>query len=177
MTQTQALIERPGGTTFKGSPLTLLGPELKVGNRAPDFDVVDKTLQPVNLEKTGRQVRIFSVLPSLDTPVCDAQTRRFDQEAKALTGIAIYTVSVDLPFAQARWCHAFGVDRVKMLSDHRNTSFGLNWGTLIKEWRMESRALFVVDSDNTIRHVEYVKEVAAHPDYEAAVKVARELAA
>ncbi|MCZ2075280.1 MAG: thiol peroxidase [Bryobacteraceae bacterium] len=166
-------MERPGATTFKGSPLTLIGPQLKVGDKAPDFEVLDVSLQPVNLAKTQGSVRIFSVVPSLDTPVCDAQTKRFNDEMEALKGVEVYTVSMDLPFAQKRWCGQFGVDRVKMLSDHRSGSFGHNYGTLIKELRMESRAIFVVDRDGTIRHVEYVTEMADHPNYEAAVAAAR----
>jgi len=176
MNPTQAKPERLGGATFKGKPLTLVGPELQPGEQAPDFEVVDKTMSPVDLGKTSGSVRIFSVVPSLDTPVCDMQTKRFNEEAAKLPGIRMYTVSMDLPFAQARWCGAFGVDNVTMLSDHRNGSFGVNYGTLIKEWRIESRAIFVVDRDNKIQHVEYVKEVADHPNYEAALKTAIELA-
>lgn len=165
-------MERPGATTLKGNPLTLIGPELKSGDKAPDFEVVDNGLQAVNLAGTGSSVRIFSVVPSLDTPVCDAQTKRFNEEAAKLEGVDIYTVSMDLPFAQKRWCGAFGVDKVKMLSDHRAGSFGAAYGTLIKELRIESRAIFVVDKNNIIRHAEYVKEVADHPSYEAALAAA-----
>jgi len=120
-------------------------------------------------------VRIFSVIPSLDTPVCDAQTKRFNEEAAKLDGIEIYTISMDLPFAQKRWCGAFGIDKIKMLSDHRTGSFGENYGTLIKDLRIESRAIFVLDKDGTIKHVEYVKEVADHPNYEAALAAAKSL--
>ncbi|MDX2181330.1 MAG: thiol peroxidase [Bryobacteraceae bacterium] len=167
-------MERHGATTFKGNPLTLVGPELKTGDKAPDFDAVDKTLSPASLGEGT--VRIFSVVPSLDTPVCDMQTKRFNDEVAKLPGVEIITVSMDLPFAQARWANAFGVDNVKMVSDHRSGSFGEAYGTLIKEWRMESRAIFVVDQDNTLRHVEYVKEVADHPDYEAALAAAKSAA-
>jgi len=169
-------MERPGAVTLRGQPLTLIGPELKAGDKAPDFDVVDTTLSPVNLAKTGNAVRIISVVPSLDTPVCDAQTKRFNDEAGKMPGVEIYTISMDLPFAQKRWCGAFGVDHVKMLSDHRNASFGQAYGTLIKELRIESRAIFVLDKDNVIRYVEYVKEVADFPDYEAALNAAKALA-
>ena len=158
---------------MKGKPLTLVGPELKVGDAAPDFDMVDLGLKPVTLKDTGSQVRIISVIPSLDTPVCDAQTKRFNEEAGKLPNVSIITVSMDLPFAQKRWCGAFGVDKVKMLSDHVDGSFGSSYGTLIKELRIESRAIFVVDPENKIRHAEYVKEVADHPDYEAALSAAR----
>jgi thiol peroxidase len=166
-------MERPGATTLKGNPLTLVGPELKPGDTAPDFSVVDNALKPVTLGDTGDRVRIISVVPSLDTPVCDAQTKRFNEEASKLPGVDIYTVSMDLPFAQKRWCGAFGVDNVKMLSDHKDGSFGSHYGTLIKELRIESRAIFVLDNQNKIRHVEYVKEVADFPNYETALSAAR----
>ncbi|MEO7649047.1 MAG: thiol peroxidase [Bryobacteraceae bacterium] len=166
-------MERPGATTMRGNPLTLIGPELQVGDAAPDFNVVDSSLGAVNLEKTGGNVRIISVVPSLDTPVCDMQTKRFNQEAAQLPGVDILTVSMDLPFAQKRWCGAFGIDKVKMLSDHREGSFGEAYGTLIKDLRIESRAIFVLDKDNTIRHVEYVKEVADHPNYDSALAAAK----
>jgi thiol peroxidase len=166
-------MERPAATTLKGNPLTLIGPELKTGDNAPDFNLVDKGLKPVTLKDTGNHVRIFSVVPSLDTPVCDAQTKKFNEAAAQLPDVDIFTVSMDLPFAQTRWCGAFGVERVKMLSDHREGSFGANYGTLIKELRIESRAIFVVDQKNRIRHAEYVKEVADFPNYEAALTAAR----
>ena len=170
-------MERPAATTLKGNPLTLIGPELKNGDPAPDFTATDGALKPVSLSDTGRNVRIISVVPSLDTPVCDAQTKRFNEEAAQLPGVDILTVSMDLPFAQKRWCGAFGVDKVKMLSDHKDGSFGSNYGTLIKELRIESRAIFVVDKHNTIKHAEYVKEVADHPNYETALAAARSAAA
>ena len=166
-------MERAGATTLKGNPFTLIGPELKAGDSAPDFSLTDITLKPVSLKDTGGNVRIISVVPSLDTPVCDAQTKRFNEEAAKLPGVDILTVSMDLPFAQKRWCGAFGVDKVKMLSDHKDGSFGSNYGTLIKELRIESRAIFVVDQKNQIRYVEYVKEVADFPNYEAALAAAR----
>ncbi len=160
-------------TILNGNALSLDGPELKVGETAPDFDVVDSSLQNVTLEKTGKDVRIFSVIPSLDTPVCDAQTKRFEDEAAQLPDVRIFTVSMDLPFAQQRWCGNFGINRVTMLSDHKSGSFGEQYGTLIPDLRIESRAIFVVDAEGKLRHVEYVKEVAAHPDYEAALEAAR----
>ncbi|MCS7024280.1 MAG: thiol peroxidase [Bryobacteraceae bacterium] len=166
-------MERPGATTLRGNPLTLIGPELKPGDTAPDFEAVDNALQTVTLANTGQAVRIFSVVPSLDTPVCDAQTKRFNEEAAKLEGVDIYTISMDLPFAQKRWCGAFGVDRVKMLSDHRTGSFASAYGTLIKELRITSRAIFVIDKNNKIVHAEYVKEVADHPNYEAALAAAK----
>jgi len=159
--------------TLRGNPFTLIGPELKVGGKAPDFEAVDGALQPVTLASTGHAVRVFSVVPSLDTPVCDAQTKRFNEEAANMPGVEVYTFSMDLPFAQKRWCGAYGIDKVKMVSDHREGSFGQAYGTLIKELRILSRAIFVLDRDNTIRHVEYVKEMSEHPNYDtvmAAVK-------
>src|SRR5215813_11869921 len=169
-------MERAGATTLRGNPLTLVGPELKAGDDAPDFSAVDSSMKPVGLKDTGAGVRIISVVPSLDTPVCDAQTKRFNEEAAKLPGVDILTVSMDLPFAQKRWCGAFGVDKVRMLSDHKDGSFGSNYGTLIKELRIESRAIFVLDRNNTIQHVEYVKEVADHPNYETALSAARSAA-
>ena len=157
--------------------MTVVGPELKSGDPAPDFHAVDDSLKPVDLNATGKGVRIFSVVPSLDTPVCDIQTKRFNEEAAKLPSVDIITVSMDLPFAQKRWCGAFGVDKVKMLSDHRDASFGTHYGTLIKELRIESRAIFVLDRSNTVRHVEYVKEVAEHPNYDAALSAARSASA
>jgi thiol peroxidase len=163
----------PRQTTLKGGPLTLAGPELKAGDKAPDFTLVDNNLKPVTLKDTGTNVRIISVVPSLDTPVCDAQTKRFNEEAAKLPGVDILTVSMDLPFAQKRWCGAFGVDKVKMLSDHKDGSFGASYGTLIQDLRIESRAIFVLDQNNRVVHAEYVPEVGNHPNYEAALAAAR----
>jgi thiol peroxidase len=160
-------MERPGATTLSGNPMTLLGPELKVGDTAPDFSVVDGSLKEVTLAGTGAHTRIFSVVPSLDTPVCDAQTKRFNEESVTLPGVDIYTVSMDLPFAQKRFCNSFAVDHIKMLSDHKDGSFGQAYGTLIKGLRIHSRAIFVVGPDNKIQYVEYVPEVGSHPNYEA----------
>jgi thioredoxin-dependent peroxiredoxin len=160
-------MERPGATTLQGNPMTLIGPELKVGDTAPDFSMVDGSLKAVTLAGTGASTRIFSVVPSLDTPVCDAQTKRFNEESVKLPGVEIYTVSMDLPFAQKRFCNSFAVDHIKMLSDHKDGSFGKAYGTLIKELRIHSRAIFVVGPDNKIKYVEYVPEVGSHPNYEA----------
>jgi thiol peroxidase len=166
-------MERPGATTLQGNPMTLVGPELKPGDTAPDFNVIDSSLKPVRLADTAGRTRIFSVLPSLDTPVCDAQTRRFNEEAARLDNVDIYTVSMDLPFAQKRFCNSFALDHVKMLSDHRDGSFGAAWGTLIKELRILSRAIFVVGPDNEVKYVEYVPEVADSPNFEAALAAVR----
>ena len=160
-------------TIMRGNPLTLVGPELKAGDPAPDFEVVDGTLSPVHLADTGARTRVFSVVPSLDTPVCDMQTKRFNEEAAKLENVDIYTISMDLPFAQKRWCGAFGVDRVKMLSDHKEGSFGSHYGTLIKDLRIESRAIFVISPDNKVKYAEYVKEVSNHPNYDAALAAAK----
>jgi thioredoxin-dependent peroxiredoxin len=166
-------MERAGATTMRGNPLTLVGPELKAGDAAPNFSAIDSGLKPVSLGDTGHRTRIFSVVPSLDTPVCDMQTKRFNEEAAKLDGVDIYSVSMDLPFAQKRFCDSFALDRVKMLSDHRDASFGQSYGTLIKELRIMSRAIFVVGPDDKLKYVEYVPEVANHPDYEAALAAAR----
>jgi len=166
-------LERPAAVTLKGNPLTLVGPELRTGDKAPDFNVVDLQLKPVTLADTSGKVRIFSVVPSLDTPVCDTQTRRFNQEAYKLEGTQVYTVSMDLPFAQNRWCTTAGVSSVKMLSDYQQASFGQNYGTLIKELRLNSRAIFVIDEEDTLRYAEYVGEVGDHPDYEVALAAVR----
>jgi len=168
-------MERPGAVTVNGKPYTLLGPELRPGDPAPDFVCLDTKLQPVDLEATGTNIRIFSVVPSLDTPVCDMQTKRFDQEAARLEGVDVFTISMDLPFAQKRYCDTFGVDHVKMLSDYRDAAFGINYGTLIKELRLECRAIFVLDRNNVIRYAEYVKEVTNHPNYDAVLATVRSL--
>jgi thiol peroxidase len=131
--------------------------------------VIDSSLKSVHLADTEGKTRIFSVIPSLDTPVCDAQTRRFNEEAGKLQNVDIYTVSMDLPFAQRRVCNSFALDNVKMLSDHKEGSFGESYGTLIKELRILSRAIFVLGPDNKLKYVEYVPEVADHPNYEAAL--------
>jgi thiol peroxidase len=166
-------MERAGATTLMGNPKTLVGPELKAGDKAPDFAALDISLKPVTLSDTGKKIRIFSVIPSLDTPVCDAQTKRFNEEAAKLKDVDIYTISMDLPFAQKRFSNSFAVDQVKMLSDHRDASFGAAYGTLIKDMRILSRAIFVVGSDDKIKYAEYVPEVANHPNYEAALAAAK----
>lgn len=166
-------MERHGAVTMGGRPLTLIGPELKPGDPAPDFLLLETTFRNISLADTGKGVRIVSVVPSLDTPVCDAQTKRFNEEAARLPNVQMITVSMDLPYAQKRWCGAFGVDHVMMLSDHRDGSFGASYGTLVKELRIESRAIFVLDGKNRLRHVEYVKEIADSPDFEAALSAAR----
>lgn len=169
-------VERPGAVTFKGQPMTLVGPELKPGDKAPDFTIIDQSLQPVSLKDYAGKVILLSVVPSLDTGICSAQTKRFNEEAAKLPeDVAILTVSMDLPFAQARFCGAENIDRVKVLSDHRDASFAQAYGTLVKELRLECRAIFVIDRDGVIRYVEYVPEIASHPNYDAALEAVRKL--
>ena len=168
--------ERNEVITFKGNPMTLLGPELKVGDTAPEFAAVDTTLAPVTLASSAGKIRIISAVPSLDTPVCDAETRRFNQEAAALPeSVVVLTVSLDLPFAQKRWCGAAGIDRVTTLSDYRERSFGLNYGVLIKELLLLARCIFVVDASDTIRYIQQVPEVTSEPDYAAVLAAVKEL--
>ncbi len=161
--------ERTGIVTFRGQPVTLLGPELKTGQKAPDFRVLANDLSEVTLADSAGKVRLISVVPSLDTGVCDRQTRRFNEEATKFPEVEVLTISMDLPFAQARWCGAAGVERVKTLSDHREASFGLAYGLLIKELRLLTRAVVIVDQDDVVRYVQIVPEVGTDPDYEAAL--------
>lgn len=158
-------------TTLKGNPFDLLGEGLAPGDAAPAFTLTGNDLSAVTLDGTSG-VRIFNVVPSLDTPVCDAQIRRFNDEATGLDGVSVYCVSCDLPFAQKRWCGAAGVDRVTTLSDYKDGNFGSAWGTMIDALRIQSRAVFVVNPHNTIVHAEYVPEVTEHPNYDAALQAA-----
>jgi thioredoxin-dependent peroxiredoxin len=168
--------ERQGIIVFKGNPMTLLGPGLQVGDRAPDFSVVDNGLAPVTLASYTGKVKVISAVPSLDTPVCDTETRRFNQEAAGLPGnVAVLTVSLDLPFAQKRWCGAAGIDRVTTLSDYRERSFGTGYGVLVKELMLLSRSIFVVDGDNIIRYIQHVPEITTEPDYAAVLETAKGL--
>jgi thiol peroxidase len=162
--------ERTGSITFQGNPLTLLGNELNAGDKAPDFELLDNDLKPVNLSDFGGKICVISSVPSLDTPICDMETRRFNEEAGKLgDNVSILTVSMDLPFAQKRWCGAAGVDKVTTLSDHRDANFGENYGVLIKELRLLARAIFVVDREGVIQYVQLVKEVTEEPDYDAVI--------
>ncbi len=168
--------EREGLVTMKGKGLTLLGNEDQVGDMAPDCEVIDKDLTPVRLSSFRGKVCIISSVPSLDTPVCDIQTRRFNEETAGLgSNIVLLTISMDLPFAQARWCGTAGIDKAITLSDHRDADFGENFGVLIKELRLLSRAIFIVDKDDVIRYIEIVPELTNEPDYDAAIKAARDL--
>jgi thiol peroxidase len=170
--------ERFGDVTLKGKPLTVLGPVLNPGDPAPEVALNDKGFDGTAklLESTAGKVRLVNVVPSIGTGICDAQTRRFNQEAASLgDDVAIVTVSADLPFHLQEWCAAKGVDQVVMMSDHRDMAFGDAYGTHIKELRVEQRSVFVVDRDGIIRYVEYVPEIAQHPDYEAALAAVRAL--
>lgn len=159
--------------TFKGNPVTLIGNEVKVGDKAPDFKVLANDLSEVFLADSKGQIRIISVVPSIDTGVCDAQTRRFNKEAALLENVKVLTISVDLPFAQKRWCGANGIENVQMLSDHRDLSFGEAYGVVIQELRLLTRAVFVIDSNDEVTYVEYVSEATNHPNYEAAIEAAK----
>ncbi|NOU64129.1 thiol peroxidase [Paenibacillus sp. LMG 31461] len=175
MTQTQ-LQERTGIATLGGNPITLLGPEIKVGDQAPDFKVNKDLMTEVSLADYAGKVKLISVVPSVDTGTCDAQTRRFNVEADKLgDDVVILTISVDLPFAQSRFCGAAGIDKVVTLSDYKNRSFGQAYGVLIKEIQLDQRAIFIVDANDTVRYVEYLTEMSHHPDYEAALKALRAL--
>ena len=168
--------ERTGLVTFGGMPVTLVGPELKIGDDAPDVEVTDNDLKPVKLSTFKGKVAIVSAVASLDTSVCDVETRRFNQEAGKLgDDVVVLTISMDLPFTQKRWCGAAGVESVKTFSDHRTAAFGQAWGVLMKELRVLARAVFVVDREGDIRYIELMKEVGTEPDYDAALKVVKEL--
>lgn len=169
--------ERKGLVTFKGGPVTLVGPELKAGDPAPDFKALDQGLAEVTLKSSAGKVRLISVVPSLDTGICDQQTRRFNEEAAKLPDrVAVLTVSVDLPFAQKRYCGAGAISRIQTLSDHRDTAFGLAYGVLMKELRLLARAIFVVGADDRIRYVEIAKEIGTHVDYDKALAATRQAA-
>ena len=168
--------ERFGAITLGGTPLTLLGPALQVGQKAPNFSVTGNDMRPFTLADTAGKIRILASLGSLDTPVCDTETRRFNQEATSIPVVEILTVSMDLPFAQARWCGSAGVKNVRTLSDYKDRLFGLAYGVLTKESQLLGRAVFLVDKGDVLRHVEYVKEIGDQPDYAALLYAARKLA-
>jgi thioredoxin-dependent peroxiredoxin len=162
-----------GIITFGGNPLTLAGTIIKVGDKAPEFTVLNPDLSPFTFNHSGK-VTIISVVPSIDTGICDAQTRRFNQEAANLD-MDILTISCDLPFALGRYCAAAGIDKVKTLSDHRALDFGAKYGFIIEELRLLSRGIVIVDKEGIVKYVEYVKEVASHPDYDVALAEAKKL--
>ena len=168
--------ERTDVVTFKGAGLTLVGDEVKAGDRAPDFTALANDLSEVSLSSFKGKVVVISSVPSLDTPVCDAQTRRFNEEAVRLgSDVTVLTLSMDLPFAQRRWCGAAGVNNVQTLSDHRNAQFATAYGLLVRELRLLARAVLVVDREGVVRHAEVVKELANEPNYEAALTVVKGL--
>jgi thiol peroxidase len=168
--------ERTGIVTMKGKPLTLLGSEVKAGDRAPDFEVVANDLTTVRFSSFAGRVCIISSVPSLDTSVCDTMTRRFNEQAGSLgSDVAVLTISMDLPFAQKRWCGAAGVENLQTLSDYRDASFGEAYGVLIKELRLLARAVFVVDKKGIVRHKQLVAELTNEPDYEAVLRAVKEL--
>ncbi len=167
------MAERNGLIKMRGNPLTLLGNETKVGDKAPEATLLDNDLAPVDISSYQGKVLLISSVPSLDTPVCDVETRRFNTEASNLgPDVVVLTVSMDLPFAQKRWCGAAGVDRVTTLSDHREASFGTAYGVLIKELRLLARAVWVVDREGVIRYQQLVEETTEEPDYDAALAAA-----
>jgi len=161
---------------FKGNPVNLLGNEVKVGQSAPDFKVQKSDMSDYTLGTSAGKTRIVATVPSLDTPVCDQETKRFNEEASKLSNVEIVCVSMDLPFAQKRWCAAANVDKVVTASDHRDASFGKNYGVLISGGpldRVLARAVFVIGPDNKLKHVEYVSDITQHPNYDAALKAAK----
>jgi len=168
--------ERAGVVTMKGSPLTLLGREVRVGDRAPEFNVTRNDLSPAKLADFKGKALILSSVPSLDTPVCSIETRRFNEEASKLgPDVLVLTFSMDLPFAQRRWCAAEGVERVITLSDHRDASFGMNYGVLIKELRLLARAVFVVDRGGVVRYAQLAPELTHEPDYAKVIEAAQHI--
>ncbi|HAK88067.1 MAG: lipid hydroperoxide peroxidase [Nitrospirae bacterium GWC2_46_6] len=172
------MMERTGIITIKGNPLTLIGPALKAGDKAPDFYVLDGELKGVGLKDFKGKIKLISVTPSLDTPVCDMQARRFNQEAANLPDdMAVLNISMDLPFAVSRFCATAGIDKVKAFSDHRDASFGNAYGVLIKELRLLARSIFIVDKDDVIRYIEIVAETTSLPDYDKALDAAKKLRA
>ncbi len=169
-------MERKGITTMKGNPMTLIGPELKPGDKAPDFTVLDQTMAPKTLRDFDGKFKVISVTPSLDTPVCDLQIHWFNEDAaNQPKDVAVLNISMDLPFAIKRFCATGGIDKAVALSDHRDASFGTNWGVLMKELRLLARSIFVVDKENVIRYAQIVPEQTAEPDYDAALSALKAL--
>lgn len=168
--------ERPNIVSFRGNPLTLLGPDLQVGEKAPNFRVIDTDLNPVTLNDFAGKVLLISVTPSLDTPVCDMQGRRFNELAVNLSeDVVVVNISVDLPFAQKRWCGANNIERIKVLSDYQDRDFGLKYGVLIKELKLLARSVWIIDKDGVIRYKQIVPEVTNEPDYDDAMKALKEI--
>lgn len=168
-------MEKRQCTTFLGNPLTLLGKEIKVGDKAPDFTCLNGDLTPFTLDDVSGRVKLISVVPSIDTGVCEMQTIRFNKEASELTDVAVITISCDLPFAQGRFCGAKKINHSLTVSDHKDTSFGLNYGFLIEELRLLNRGIVVIDKDNVVQYIEYVAENTDHPNYEKVLEVIKSL--
>lgn len=169
-------MRRQGIVSIYGKPLTLIGNALTVEDRAPDFMVLDGELNEVRLEDFSGKIKMISVTPSLDTPVCDLQLRRFNHEASSMPGdVVVINISMDLPFAVKRFCATAGIDHAKAFSDHRDASFGTAYGVLIEEQRLLARSLFIVDKFNRIRYAEIVPDLSSHPDYERALNELRSL--
>lgn len=170
------MAERKGVITLLGKPLTLQGRHLNIGDKAPDAMIVDNDMAEVKLSSFRGKVQLISSVPSLDTPVCDVETRKFNEKLASLSSnVSLLTISMDLPFAQKRWCGAAGVKNVKTFSDYRSASFGENYGVLIKELRLLARAVFVVDASEIIRYIQIVPEISSEPDYEKAIQETRKL--
>ncbi|MDD5518989.1 MAG: thiol peroxidase [Candidatus Omnitrophica bacterium] len=169
-------MERNNVVTFKGNPVTLVGDEVKAGQQAVDFKVLAQDLTEKTLGDFKGKVKLIASVPSLDTPICDLEIKRFNDEASGISkDVAIIFISMDLPFAQKRFCQEFNINKIKTLSDHRNADFGLKYGVLIKELRLLARAIFLIDKADTVRYVEYVKEIGAPPNYEAALNAIKNI--
>jgi thiol peroxidase len=168
--------ERKGLVTMKGKPVTLVGQAIKVGQKSPDFEVTANDLSPVKFSSYAGKICIIASVPSLDTAVCDIETRKFNEKAAQLgSDVVVLTISMDLPFAQKRWCGAAGIKNIQTLSDYRDASFGNAYGVLIKDLRLLARAVFVVDKKGVVRYLQIVPEIATEPDYEAVLKATQEL--
>ena len=169
-------MERKNVVTIGGNPLTLVGTEIKEGDKAPDFTALDGTLKEVKLGDFGGKIKLIAAVPSLDTPICDEETRKFNEVAANLPeNVQFLTISTDLPFAQSRFCQTAGIERVKVLSDHRDLSFGTAYGVAIKELRLLARSIFVIDEGDVVQYVQVVPEVKTHPDYDGALEAVKKL--
>jgi len=182
MEERKGMQERKDVVTVRGKPVTLLGPELKIGDKAPDFKamncgkLIDQEPKPVSLRDYAGKICLISVTPSLDTPVCDLQARRLNQEAATFPpNVVVINISMDLPYAAKRFCSTAGIEKVEVLSDHKDASFGMAYGVLIKELRLLTRSMFVIDQNGTIRYKEIVPDTTKHPNYEKAIEAVRNL--
>ncbi len=166
--------KRPNVVKFAGNPMTLLGKEIKVGDTALDFTALTPSLETLSLSDTKGQVRVISVVPSVDTSVCDMQTRWFNEEAAKIENLTVLSISVDLPFALKKYCATKGIENIKVLSDHKELDFGLKYGFVIEELRLLARGIVIIDQNDIVRHVEYVPNVSDHPDYDKVLSVIKE---